>query len=239
MTLFERIAAFFQSLFGSGGSDVSQPANVASAADVAATQEIYGMRPTPGPLTGDAPVNFPATLTYWTWNLYGPDVSGSPNYPASVTNEPSQGGNWRDRVRVFLESLGNTPTPPITPPVSVDNFGATVAVDGKDFWTWNDPVKPPPPTSTATPANPKDVGTYTDPGRPWQSTPTGDAWTYTPPTGNPPPDDYVFGRPRWKVGAGETPSNTVITGIGNSASGAQPNARAGQVAWDIAYNKSV
>lgn len=125
MNAIERMLNFLASLFG---GTAQSPATDLTGGTVPASSVDYGLAPTPGPLTGDAPVNFPASLTYWTWNLYGPDVSGTPAYPASVTGAAT-GGGWRQRVADFLASLGPSPTvPPIAQPNTPPSLPTAIAI---------------------------------------------------------------------------------------------------------------
>lgn len=125
-----RVISYIASLFG-GGSSVD-----ISGGNAPVTSVDYGNALQPGPLTSDAAVNFPASLTYWTWNLYGSDVSGTPNYPASVNATPSQGGNWRDRVQAFLDSLGAVPQ---VNPASGTVNPKTVVPTPEDWGTYGRP----------------------------------------------------------------------------------------------------
>jgi hypothetical protein len=186
MNAFQRVAAYLADFFGFSGG--GSGADVTGGAPPV-TSEIYADKPTPGPLTGDAAVNFPAALTYWTWNLYGADVSGTPNYPASTGAAPSQGGDWRQRVRDFLDSLG--PSPTVTPggpgnaPVPLPS-GSSVPTSKFDplFGTY-DPVKPPPPAPPLDPSG-KDPFGGMDPVRPWDL-----------PAADPVHDPWAPGTDRW------------------------------------------
>lgn len=112
MTILDALTSFFAAVFGVRSASRTEP----SGATVPASTEIYDLRPTPGPLTTDAPANFPAQLSYLTWNVLGADVSRTPQYPTSVGSGNSSTPDWRRRARTFLDDLFGRPTPP-TPPI--------------------------------------------------------------------------------------------------------------------------
>lgn len=125
MNLFQQLAAFLQRLFG-----VQAPSQDGGAS-VPSSTVIYPDKPQPGSLVLDAPAHYPDPLQLLSFNLYGPDVSGTPHYPTSAVSGSPAGASWADRVAAFLNSLGPAFSfTPATPLPAIGTGHATLQDSG-------------------------------------------------------------------------------------------------------------
>lgn len=126
MNLFQQLFAWIAQLFG------ARPTQDGGAS-IPVSTVIYADKAQPGVLVQDASINYPNPLALQSFGLYGPDVSGNPNYPSSAVSGNVAGASWQDRLAAFLNSLGPdfsfTPATPL-PPLggSTSQTGLTVGM---------------------------------------------------------------------------------------------------------------
>lgn len=153
MSFLDTLAAWLAKIFGAPTQD--------GGASVPTSTAIYPDKANPGPLTTDAPVNYPDPLQLLSFGLYGQDVSGTPNYPSSAVSGQPAGTSWQDRVDSFLNSLGGgflpAPVSPVNPITNATFPGAPPVTGGgsggTDGGTTHTPVvilDPGPPPSPPT-----------------------------------------------------------------------------------------
>lgn len=153
MSFLDQLAAFLAQLFG-------QKQTQDGGASVPTSTVIYPDKPNPGTLWGEAPAHYPDPLQLLSFGLYGPDVSGTPNYPTSAVPGGPAASTWQDRVNAFLNRLGGAftgtvapgptvvPLAPITsttPPTQTTGSGDNVGGFGNDIFSPPPPPPPPPP----------------------------------------------------------------------------------------------